>query len=100
MKSRPFDKYEYYLRAVQSPDTDVEFIRDTYKEIRKKYPSVLREDFCGTFAICTEWVKLNRQNEAIGIDLDSEPIQWGIEHNLTILSEAQRHRLRVLQENV
>ncbi len=100
MKLRPWDKYDYYLRAVQSPDTDVEFIRDTYKELRKKFPSILREDFCGTFAICMEWVKLNRQNEAIGVDLDSEPIQWGLDHNLPTLSDVQRERLRVLQENV
>ena len=100
LKARPFDKYKYYLEAVQSPDVDVEFIRDSYKEIRKKYPVILREDFCGTFAICTEWVKLNKANQAIGVDLDSEPIQWGLEHHLSKLSDTQRHRLRVLQENV
>ena len=45
------DKYEYYLNSVQSPDTDVEFIRSVYRETRKRDPISLREDFCGTFMI-------------------------------------------------
>jgi hypothetical protein len=95
-----FDKYLYYKNAVQSPETDVEFLRDTYKELRGKEPSVLREDFCGTFAICCEWVKLSSKARAFGIDLDQEPILYGLANYLTKLSPNQRERVKVLQENV
>ena len=55
---KDFDKYKYYLDSVQSPDTDVEFIRSCYREARKRDPVTLREDFCGTFMISCEWAKL------------------------------------------
>ncbi len=99
-ESIPFDKYSYYKRAVQAPDTDVEFLRDTYKELRGSAPEVLREDFCGTFSICCEWVKLGPKYRAHGIDLDYEPIQYGLTHYAPQLSKSQRERLTIHQENV
>ena len=99
-KLTEFDKYAYYKRAVQAPDHDVLFLRDTYKEIRGKTPITLREDFCGTFSICCEWVKLNPQHKAVGIDLDAEPIDYGKANYLPELSAAQQARVSILQENV
>jgi SAM-dependent methyltransferase len=97
---KPFDKYDIYRRAVQSAENDVEFFRDVYRWHRKKTPTTLREDFCGTFAICNEWVKLNSKFRAQGIDLDHEPIQYGLSHYVPNLSKSQRERLEVHQENV
>ena len=37
----------------------------------------IREDFCGTFSLCCEWVKAHHENRACGIDLDLEPIEYG-----------------------
>lgn len=99
-KVAPFDKYSYYQRAVQAPDNDVLFLRDTYKALRGRVPSVLREDFCGTFSICCEWVKLGPKYRAHGIDLDYEPIQYGLTHYAPQLSNAQRERVQIHQENV
>ncbi len=96
----PFDKYSYYRRSVQAPDTDVEFLRDTYKEIRGVLPTTLREDFCGTFSICCEWAKLGPRYRAHGIDLDYEPIQYGMTHYLPQLSTSQKERVQIHQENV
>jgi hypothetical protein len=98
--SETFDKYWYYKNSVQSPDTDVEFLRNTYREIRGKDPTTLREDFCGTFAICCEWVKLSPKLKAFGIDLDSEPIEYGYNNYLPHLSPSQQDRVKILQENV
>lgn len=95
-----FDKYSYYRRSVQAPDTDVEFFRDTYRELKGRNPVTLREDFCGTFSICCEWTKLGPKNRAHGIDLDYEPIQYGIAHYLPQLSKSQRERVEIHQENV
>jgi hypothetical protein len=95
-----FDKYHYYLKSVQNPSSDVLFLRDTYKELRGKEPATLREDFCGTFSICCEWVKLANRNRAYGVDLDSEPILYGLTHHVPKLQPPQRERVKVLQENV
>lgn len=95
-----FDKYLYYKRAVQSPETDVEFLRDTYKELRGRDPQILREDFCGTFAISCEWAKSSSKAKAFGIDVDEEPILYGLANYLPHLSAAQRDRVKILQADV
>lgn len=82
------DKYELYQLAVQSADLDVEFLRDTYRELRGKDARHLREDFCGTALLCAEWVKLHRANTAEGYDLDPEPLAWGRARNLEPLGSA------------
>lgn len=97
---KPFDKYYYYHASVQSPETDVEFFRDTYKQLKGKKPKSLREDFCGAFAICCEWVKLDSQFEAFGVDLDPEPLAYGKEHYLSQLKPNQQKRVYVTQANV
>ncbi|MCB0392427.1 MAG: class I SAM-dependent methyltransferase [Bdellovibrionales bacterium] len=95
-----FDKYHYYLRSVQSPAADVVFLRDTYKEIRKKPAKTLCEDFCGTFSISCEWTKLDKQHHAIGVDLDPEPLAYGKAHHLSQLNEEQTKRMKIIEGNV
>lgn len=102
-KAKPkssYDKYKLYSAAVQSPETDVVFLRDTYKELRKKAPESMREDFCGTYALSCEWVKLNPKHRAVGVDLDPEPIAYGTEHYYSKLKLDQRLRLEILNANV
>ena len=72
-----FDKYWFYKRSVQSPDVDVEFFEKVYRELNGGTAKTLREDFCGTFAISCEWVKRNPNYQAIGVDLDPEPVAYG-----------------------
>jgi len=100
MQKKPFDKYEYYTRAVQSPDVDVEFLTDTYRDLRKKKPSSMREDFCGTFALSAEWVKFKKDNVAWGLDLDPEPLAYGHQHYFAKLKPEQQERLHILKRNV
>lgn len=95
-----FDKYELYRRAVQSAETDVEFILSTYKELKKKNPRTLREDFCGTFALSTEWIKLNPRHEAVGVDLDPEPMAYGRQNYLAQLKPDQQRRMQLIEGNV
>lgn len=99
-EQEPFDKYDLYMRSVQSPEADVEFFNTTYKEIRKKAAKVLREDFCGTFAITCEWVKLNAKNRGIGIDLDPEPIRYGMAQHHSQLTEKEKERIEIIEDNV
>lgn len=95
-----FDKYELYRKAVQSAENDVLFIEKTYKELKGKAPRIFREDFCGTFALSTEWIKLNPRFESVGIDLDPEPMAYGKTHYLTKLKPEQQRRMRLLEGNV
>ncbi len=95
-----FDKYSLYQDSVQSPEGDVEFFLNVFKELRGCAPGLLKEDFCGTFALCCEWVKLSPKHRAIGIDLDPEPLQWGQTHNLNQLTSGQKKRINVHIEDV
>lgn len=88
------------MKSVQSADVDAVFIRNTYKKLKGKYPATLKEDFCGTFLLCYEWVKLNKAHQAVGVDLDSEPINYGKAHHYQLLSDEQKKRVHIIQENV
>jgi len=89
------DKYELYARAVQHPAEDVRFFRELFRELKGRPPKRLREDFCGTFAVCREWVKLGPGYEAHGRDLGREPLRYGSEKHLPGLTPDQRARLTV-----
>jgi SAM-dependent methyltransferase len=98
----PFDKYELYSEAVQSVDTDVDFYLQAFREIRgsSKKPTTLREDFCAAGLLCKEWVSRGKNQRAVGLDLDEEPMQYGREHYLDDLSEDQRGRVLLVKKNV
>jgi len=95
-----FDKYWFYKNSVQSPDVDVEFFEKVYRELNGGVAKVLREDFCGTFAISCEWVKRNPVYTAVGVDLDPEPVAYGKNNYLTQLNEEQQSRVKVLLDDV
>lgn len=95
-----FDKYALYKKAVQSPDVDAEFLQGVYKELRGKDPISFREDFCGTFALSCEWVKLGSRMIAHGVDLDPEPLEYGRHQYLVKLSPSQKERLHLMEGNV
>ena len=99
-KTDLFDKYHYYLKSVQSPANDVRFIRKTYKELKAKAPTTFAEDFCGTFQLCCEWVRLQKNHRAFCVDLDPEPLAYGKANHLTKLTYEQQQRLQVMQSNV
>lgn len=97
----PFDKYDLYSKAVQSPEDDVKFYRRIYKEIRKgKKPKILREDFCAAGAISCEWVKLDKEHRSCGLDLDQEPMNYGRLHYVSKLSTDQQHRIALIKKDV
>lgn len=98
---KPFDRYEYYLKAVQSPEVDVVFMQKAFRELRGKHkPKVFREDFCGTFAISCEWAKKSKDHRSIGIDLDPEPIAYGTKHYLSQLTADQKKRVTIKRASV
>jgi hypothetical protein len=96
----PIDKYALYARAVQQPDVDVRFFRELYRELKGRAPKLLREDFCGSFGVCCEWVKLGPDYRAYGRDLGREPIQYGSDNFLARLAPEQRSRVRIERKDV
>ncbi len=95
-----FDKYDLYEESVQSPKSDVELYVQTYKELKNKKPKSFREDFCGTFSLSAEWVKLNPQHVAYGLDIDPEPMDYGRNYFDSKLSADQKKRLHIMEHNV
>ena len=94
------DRHRLYELSVQNPSLEVTFIDRTYRRLRGRTARLLREDFCGTAAICREWVSRRRSNRAWGVDLDPEVIDWGRHHNLLALSEERQARLELLEQDV
>lgn len=94
------DRHRLYQIAVQSVDTEIDMVEQIYREIRGRTAARLREDFCGTANTSCEWVRRRAQNTATGIDLDAEVLAWGERENLAKLSEKQRARIRLLQQDV
>ncbi|MBD3235347.1 MAG: class I SAM-dependent methyltransferase [Candidatus Eisenbacteria bacterium] len=90
------NRHEYYERSVQTPDVDAQFLDRTFRRLRRRRAHVLREDFCGTAALCAEWVKRHREHRAYGIDLCEKTLNYGIQQHLVPLGEraARVHLLR------
>ena len=95
-----FDKYAAYGQAVQYPQHEARFLRLLYRNLNKAEPTILREDFCGTFALCCEWVKLGAEKQAVGLDIDPEPIEYGKKNYLPKLTSDQQRRVKTLERDV
>ncbi|MCH1440792.1 MAG: hypothetical protein L7W43_14110, partial [Rubripirellula sp.] len=86
------DRFDCYQKSVQTPDHEVVFFEQAYRDAYGSAPTDLREDFCGTFAICCDWVASKSKRTAIGVDLCSETLQWGRDNNLAKLKKSQQKR--------
>jgi hypothetical protein len=93
------NRHDYYERSVQTPDVDAKFLDRTFRKIRGRRAHILREDFCGTAALCAEWVKLHREHRAYGIDLCEETLNYGIGKHLVPLGE-QAARIHLMRQDV
>ena len=88
--AQQFDRHYIYQRGVQSPHADVELIQRVYRQARGARARHLREDFCGTAATLCAWLEQGAQFTGEGVDNDSEPLDWGREHNFAPLGKAQQ----------
>ncbi len=94
------DRYDLYQRSVQEPDPDLHLVSRVFARHHGRPPRLLREDFCGAAALACRWVELHRENRAIGIDLDPEPLEWGRRHNVAKLRPQQAARLKLIEGDV
>ncbi len=94
------DRHALYQCAVQTPDAEIDFVDDTFRALRRRRASVLREDFCGTAFTSCEWVRRRPSNLAYAVDLDQPTLDWGAAHNLSQLKPGARARLTLLNSDV
>ena len=99
-KAAAADRHALYERSVQDVEADVETMARLYKRFRKRDAVVLREDFCGTAALSTEWVKAKAGRRAVGVDLHGPTLAWGRKHNIQTLDPEAQQRIELHQANV
>ena len=94
------DRHHLYQESVQDTEAEIDFVEETWRELRDRPAELLREDFCGTVNTACEWVRRDPRHYAIGIDWDPEVLEWGRLNNLEQLDDDQFSRITLLQENV
>jgi SAM-dependent methyltransferase len=94
-------KYALYENAVQTPAEHCDLFALMYADIVGKSAHILREDFCGTYAISSYWTRRHKKNIAICLDLDPEPLSYGWVRNQSgLLTTEQRSRVKPMLKNV
>lgn len=94
------DPLDLYVRSVQSPEHDVDFLTAIYKRHLGGTPKRLREDFCGTGAMAAAWVRRGRGREAWGVDFHAPTLAWGERRFRKKLSARMRERLHLVEADV
>ncbi len=94
------DRHALYQMAVQCPEAEVEFFEKTFRELRGRDALSLKEDFCGTAYLATEWCKGDPARSAIGVDYDADPLAWGRQHNVEAAGEDVASRVTLIQDDV
>ena len=94
------DRHYLYQESVQDTQSEIDFVEETWAELRDRPAELLREDFCGTANTACEWVRRDRAHRAVGIDLDGEVLEWGELNNIAQLDADQQARIELLQEDV
>lgn len=94
------DRHVLYEASVQNVESEIDFVDDTYRELRGRRAVRLREDFCGTANTSCEWVRRRKTNAAVAVDLDAEVLDWGRRHHLLELTPTQRSRITLVEGDV
>lgn len=94
------DRHLLYQQSVQDVEAEIDFVEQTWSELRRRPAGLLREDFCGTANTSCEWVTRDPEHYAIGLDLDADVLEWGRLHKLSELSDEQSERIELLREDV
>lgn len=94
------DIHELYEEAVQAVDMEIEFLQQTFRELRGREAESFREDFCGTASAACEWVRTGAGRHAVGVDIDPDVLEWGRRHRVSRLPAAARPRVKLTNADV
>jgi len=101
LTARTADKHALYQRSVQNPEEEAKFVARVFKQLRQRPAESLREDFCGTAYFCRSWVESGPPSRtATGVDIDAGVLAWGQRENLDPLTDEQKDRVKLLQQDV
>jgi hypothetical protein len=98
--AKKVDVHSLYEDSVQCVEAEIDFVDDTYKEIRGRRASRLREDFCGTMNTSCEWVTRRKSNIAYCLDIDQQVLDWGKANKISKLSKSQQQRIQIINGDV
>ena len=99
-RSQIADRHDLYQRSVQDTEAEIDFVEDTWAQLRARPAQLLREDFCGTANTACEWVRRDEGHLAIGIDLDRSVLDWGERNNISELRADEQRRIELIHGNV
>ena len=94
------DRHLLYQQSVQDVEAEIDFVEETWSELRQRPAVFLREDFCGTANTACEWVTRDESHQAVGVDLNNEVLEWGRLYKLAELDDDQLERIELLNEDV
>ncbi|MFV8751254.1 class I SAM-dependent methyltransferase [Nannocystaceae bacterium ST9] len=94
------DRHDLYEIAVQSPEADCELFEQIFRDLRRRKPQILREDFCGTAKLSRTWCQSNRKRRAIGIDFDGPTLVEARRRNVEPFAKQLGDRLQLVQADV
>jgi len=94
------DRHVLYQESVQAPEAEIDFFEKTFTALRNRDALSIREDFCGTAYLATEWCKGHPDRTAIGVDYDEETLEWGRKHNLETAGDDVAKRVTLYKDDV
>jgi len=94
------DPLKLYQLSVQCPEVEIDFFTSVYRRHRKRRPLSMKEDFCGTAYLATDWVKSHKKRTAVGVDLDAPTLAWARKHVLGKAKPGVRDRVQLIEANV
>lgn len=94
------DRHELYEASVQDPESELEFVAETFEELSGRPLELIREDFCGTANTACHWVAAGPEHRALAIDLDREVLDWGRAHHYSELPADARSRIELIEGDV
>lgn len=94
------DRHVLYEASVQDPESEMEFVSETFEALTGRPLKLIREDFCGTANTSAYWVSQGDDHRAIGVDLDRPTLDWGRDHHLARLDDSQRSRIELVEADV
>ncbi len=93
-------KYHLYENCVQSEKWQMRYLPKFHRRFTGREAYSMREDFCGTGRIACAWVKKSPKHRAVGLDLDPEPLEYGMRVNRSKLSADAQSRVDYLRQDV
>lgn len=94
------DIHELYELSVQNVEHEVEFMQNTFRDIRGRTAYVFREDFCGTASAACQWVRQGAEYQAIGVDIEPSVLEWGRKNRVGKLPTADQARVSLIESDV